>query len=577
MDQDRRPEWTPEPKSPPWWAGVLLVFAAPVILALGFSIGRQVHAPAKAGDTIQPVTDMPDTLFRGWGKPDLAIMISGQTFGYLQPCGCSAPQKGGLVRRYNVFQLLEKKGWRMAGIDLGEIYPNKALLRDIDGNPKVFLPDQAKEKFKTTLRALEWLNYQDFGLGVTELKMPLINGLSELGPLNIKKPRPLSLDLQDPDQILQNRFAVRSYDVIGAQAKVGVSSLVARSVAKDVAGIPNVAFNDNASMIRALLPAFAKEKVDFTILFVHGNEEEAIEIAKLCKTERQKLPAPPNSAIPDIDIIVHTSDFETPPSQPQEVKGTNTRLLYMGHKGIHVGVLGLFRKAKPAVGFDVRYELITLTPEFETPKNKVAGHPVMKIIEEYSQTVKDSDFLSAYLALRESHPTQRDPGLIAGGVEAKYVGTQRCGSCHQAALQVWAKSGHSHAFKALEDVKNPSLRQYDPECVACHTVGFKYRTGYYDPPAGSTPNQLAKHNEKLVNVGCESCHGPGSMHANNPNNKAYLPLINPIKLANNPNGMQKLDFFCQKCHDIENDVHWGNRKPVNQSWNKIAHPEKKAP
>ena len=49
-----------------------------------------------------------------------------------EPCGCSAPQKGGLVRRYNVFQLLEKKGWRIAGIDLGEIYPNKALQERTD-------------------------------------------------------------------------------------------------------------------------------------------------------------------------------------------------------------------------------------------------------------------------------------------------------------------------------------------------------------------------------------------------------------------------------------------------------------
>lgn len=571
MDQDRRPEWTPEPKSPPWWMGLALVFAAPVILALGFSMGRPILSPAMVapGDNVEPVTEMPANYFKGWGKPDLAIMITGQTFGYLQPCGCSSPQYGGLVRRYNVFQLLEKKGWSIAGIDLGEIYPNKALLIDNDGKPKVFLPDQAKEKFKTTLRALELLNYQDFGLGVTEMKMPLINGLAELLALNIRKPRALSLDLQDPNKVLEQMFAVRSFDVIGGQAKVGVSSMVGPSVAKSLAGLPDIAFIDNAAMIRALLPAVAKEKVDVAILLVHGSEDEAIRIAKLCDAERQKT-----AGLPNIDFIVHTSDMETPPSQLPEVPGTKTRLLFTGHKGIHAGILGLFRK--PGGGFEPRYELLQLGPEFDTPKNKINGHPVMDLLQKYSQTVKDSDFLSAYRALRESHPTQRDEGLIAGQIEAKYVGTERCGSCHQTALKVWETTGHSHAFKTLENVKSPSLRQFDPECVTCHTVGFKYRTGCYDPPPGSAPNQVAKHNEKLLNVGCESCHGPGSMHANNPNNKAYLPLINPIKLDKNPNSMLRLDFFCQKCHDIENDVHWGKTKPIEKSWEKIKHPEKAA-
>src|SRR5262245_48853676 len=37
-------------------------------------------------------------------KPDLVILLSGQTHGYLQPCGCSRPQLGGLERRYNLIE-----------------------------------------------------------------------------------------------------------------------------------------------------------------------------------------------------------------------------------------------------------------------------------------------------------------------------------------------------------------------------------------------------------------------------------------------------------------------------------------
>src|SRR5262249_16038104 len=31
----------------------------------------------------------PSSLFRNWEKPDLAIAVTGQMYGYLQPCGCS--------------------------------------------------------------------------------------------------------------------------------------------------------------------------------------------------------------------------------------------------------------------------------------------------------------------------------------------------------------------------------------------------------------------------------------------------------------------------------------------------------
>src|SRR5262245_19731759 len=55
------------------------------------------------------------SLFYGWPKdrkPELALVLTGQVMGYLQPCGCSAPQYGGFERRYNfVKRLQEVRGW----------------------------------------------------------------------------------------------------------------------------------------------------------------------------------------------------------------------------------------------------------------------------------------------------------------------------------------------------------------------------------------------------------------------------------------------------------------------------------
>lgn len=558
MDQEKLQ--TPAPRTP--WRNGLLFVGVVAALAAGVVVGRNFFSPAPAAlvapedKKIDIVTEMPDKYFSGWGTPESALLLTGQTFGYLQPCGCSYPQYGGLVRRYNVVKMLEKKGWKVAGVDLGEIYP-----------PKAELAAQAREKFKTTLRAQELMNYQDFGLGIPEMKMPLVHGLAEMLALNIKNPRPVSLDLKDPNKVFE-ALAVRSYDIIDAgKNKVGVSALVGPSVAKQMAGAKDVEFFANDAIIPALLPALAKNNVDVVVLLVHGTQQEAEDIAKACFKERQK-----NPGLPNVDLIVHTSDFDTPPARPQLVPGTNTRIIYPGHKGKDIGILGLFRKA--GGGFELKYELVHLGPEFDTPEAQKKGHPLMQLMEDYTANVKNSNFLEQYRSLLTDHPTQRDPVIQAAG-GAKYVGSEVCANCHPNAAKVWATTGHSHAYKRLEDAKEPGLRQFDPECIACHTVGFKHRTGFYDPPADANAKQIEKHNTKLHNVGCESCHGPGSMHANNPDNKAFYPIINPIKSANNPNFFVLLDRFCQSCHDIENDVHWGNaekNKTIQKNWAKIAHP-----
>jgi hypothetical protein len=53
--------------------------------------------------------------------------------------------------------------------------------------------------------------------------------------------------------------------------------------------------------------------------------------------------------------------------------------------------------------------------------------------------------------------------------------------------------------------------EYNLECVGCHVTG-------YDKPGGST----VTHVDKLENVGCEECHGPGSLHAKDPSKKGLM-------------------------------------------------------
>jgi len=96
-------------------------------------------------------------------------------------------------------------------------------------------------------------------------------------------------------------------------------------------------------------------------------------------------------------------------------------------------------------------------------------------------------------------PNLADPNAIPGvAPTATYVGSASCKTCHTEAHKIWENSAHARAFETL--VKKDA--DADPHCIQCHTVGFGRPTGYRRPLGG----------ESLTDVGCESCHGPGSEH-----------------------------------------------------------------
>lgn len=103
--------------------------------------------------------------------------------------------------------------------------------------------------------------------------------------------------------------------------------------------------------------------------------------------------------------------------------------------------------------------------------------------------------------LEVDNPHRMDEGAIPGvTATAAYVGSASCAQCHVEETRIWKESGHSHAFQTLVHKGSHA----DPTCIGCHTVGFGEPSGY----------QRAFADTKLTDVGCESCHGPGSEHVN---------------------------------------------------------------
>src|SRR5262249_7534074 len=113
------------------------------------------------------------SLFQGWQKPDVAILLSGEQHGYLQPCGCSTPQYGGLTRRYNLLEMMRQRGWPVTAFDLGDIpaMPNSQSVVDI--RPQRML------KYRYSMMALQAMNYGAVGVGQLEMNMPLLDAMGE--------------------------------------------------------------------------------------------------------------------------------------------------------------------------------------------------------------------------------------------------------------------------------------------------------------------------------------------------------------------------------------------------------------
>jgi len=95
--------------------------------------------------------------------------------------------------------------------------------------------------------------------------------------------------------------------------------------------------------------------------------------------------------------------------------------------------------------------------------------------------------------------------------QPSFVGIDVCTNCHAGARQVWNGTSHAHAYATLSS----QFKQFNLDCVGCHVTG-------YEKPGGSS----VAHVDKLENVQCEDCHGPGSMHVQNPTDRTRI-VANP--------------------------------------------------
>jgi Cytochrome c554 and c-prime len=508
------------------------------------------------------------------------------------------------VRRLALIEDLKAVGWPVVGVDLGELIAPTGIHR------------QRELKLQYTMKALEIMGYRAVGLGKNEMAMPLVDALAQHS-INNPRPRPLNSTL---DEIKKKgdryyNLNVRPYEIFGvgpndASPRVGVASLTGPDLEDSFKADKLMKFRNNkATVLPEVFSAFAKEKVDLAMLLHHEypihdpDDPKALinpndpqkqqrmdqarrKMAERCtvawEAERRK-----NPAIPPLHLMVILTEEPEPPGVMQRVKDTPTHIIEIGHKGKYVGVVGVFNNGGQ---WTLKYELVKMDPSFAPkPGQKNA---VLDVLEDYARQVRSEEdaLLEAYNKVqRSAHPIQVDANVLKKYGGSEFIGSNECKRCHANEWAIWSKTKHAHAFDTLEKAVKPTLRQFDPECIVCHTIGFKYHEGYNQLPLAKSKDlkdmnaapaafrdALKAHNAELKNVGCESCHGPASAHADHPKDKTLYPLINPYRPSDAERQavgpaakrlfdarMSRLDDFCTKCHDEENDVHW---KAVLPKW-----------
>jgi hypothetical protein len=459
----------------------------------------------------------PAALFQDWPKPTVALVLTGQQLGYIEPCGCTGleNQKGGLARRHTLIkQLSEERGWPVLSLDVGSQVKR--------------LGKQQEIKFARTTEGLRLMGYRGIALGENDLRLTPGELLAVMAG-----PQGTVTDFPSANVAVLARDLSPKYVVLEAGGKrIGVTAVLGATYQEKLRG-DELVHEPPAAALAATLAELKSQNCDYLVLLAHATLEEARQFAQESKI---------------FDIVVASGETSLPTRELESI-GEKTRLLQVGLKAMHVGVVGLYGDSAAPV----RYESVPLDARF-------ADSPAMlKLLADYQDELRDLGFSGLNLK----------PQAVPSG--RRFVGSEKCGECHTKAFEIWSKTGHAQATDSL--VKPPNsrgdiARHFDPECLSCHVTGWQpqrfmpLQSGYQSLEA--TP-QL-RHN------GCENCHGPGSEHVAAESGEM---ASSPDLLIKNREAMRLplagAEQKCLECHDDDNSPDFHHQGGFEAYWKKVEH------
>ncbi len=291
--------------------------------------------------------------------------------------------------------------------------------------------------------------------------------------------------------------------------------------------------------IQDVWPALEKAHCDLYVLIAHATTEESIALGK---------------KFPQFKVVITTGGAGEPTLQPDTIPGTDSQLIEVGTKGMFAGVIGLFNDSAAPL----RYQRVPLDARFPD------SEAMLQLLGAYQDQLREIGFEG--LGIR--------PQPLPGGGE--FVGSKACEDCHEDEYRIWKEgrdghqARHAHAYATLQKPPKRSkiARNYDPECLSCHVVGWNPQ-GYYPYVSGFI--SLTKTPE-LVNVGCEDCHGPGARHTAAENGDIEVEEDEMQALRKQQIlELKDAEKRCLVCHDLDNSPAFQEEGAFERYWEKIKH------
>jgi hypothetical protein len=463
-----------------------------------------------------------EDLFVGWPKPQVALVFTGQQWGFLEPCGCSGleNQKGGLIRRYSLLKQLAGQGWPLAPIDAG--------------NQVRRFGRQSEIKFSTTYEGLAKMGYGAIAFGPDDLRLPATELVVVTAPTGDKPSAFVCANVTVLDPSYTSPYLV----IEKGGKKIGVTAVLGERN-QQLINNSEITFRPSEEALNDVWPKLQDAKCDLYVLIAHATMEESIALAE---------------KFPQFPLVVSTGGAGEPTLQPDPIQDTKSQLIQIGTKGMYACVVGMFDDpAQP-----LRYQRVPLDARFPDSEE------MLQLLATYQDQLKEEGLEG--LGIRpQPHPTGRE-----------FVGSASCKECHAKAWKVWkeglpdAPAKHSHAYATLQKPPKRAKipRNFDPECLSCHVVGwnsqkyFPYKTGYLS--LDETPN--------LTDVGCENCHGPGKQHVD--------AEKGDVELSDSEIEQRQKDMVltlkdaeqkCLECHDLDNSPAFQEEGAFDRYWAKIKH------
>lgn len=128
--------------------------------------------------------------------------------------------------------------------------------------------------------------------------------------------------------------------------------------------------------------------------------------------------------------------------------------------------------------------------------------------------------------------------LVAGGAmaqEAMFIGSRQCSECHEEQYENYEKySKKARSWEGVKIMLSDLKKEEAEKCYECHTTG-------YGKPGGFVSYETTP---EMADVGCETCHGPGSLHAEDGDIELILrtPAIEDCQTCHNKERVGDFNF-----------------------------------